>query len=165
MAKKRPVLGDAVHAEAFQLFRLLGFDSLTAALGIEGEEEDEVQYMAGMSMGRALVRRGRVRAHGPDEAHGLDGLMASFGELYRRMGLGIIEYRTGEDGSLVVSVAECAGCHGAEFVDRPICFVEAGLLCGLLSEALGGEYTAREHKCIGGKGDEVCEFIITRVSA
>jgi hypothetical protein len=34
----------------------------------------------------------------------------------------------------------------------------------VLSEGLGVEFGAQERSCIGGKGDEVCEFILTRVS-
>ncbi|MBP2017263.1 putative hydrocarbon binding protein [Symbiobacterium terraclitae] len=158
MDKVRPVLGDAVSSEAFQLFRLLGFDSLTEALGIEGEEQDQVQYMAGLSMGRALVRRGRIAAGS------LDDVMASFAEFYYRLGMGLVRHAAGEDGAVTVSIAECVGCHGAEPEGRPICFVEAGLISGVLSEGLGVEFGAQERSCIGGKGDEVCEFILTRVS-
>lgn len=136
MAKERPVLGNAVDSEAFALVRLLGFDSLTEALGVYGEEQDQVQYRADLAMGRALVRQGRIATGG------LDRLMASLEGFYRRLGLGLVAYATGEDDAIIVSIAECAGCHGAEPAGRPICFVEAGIICWVLSEGVGVEFTA-----------------------
>lgn len=152
MASERTVLGTHVATEAFQLFRLLGFDSLAEALGVEGAERDDMQYMAGMAMGRALVRRGTVAA-GP-----LPYVLDSFRQFYRRMEMGLIYFHHHADGALAVGIEECAGCFGAEPVGRPICFVEAGMICGVVSEATGQAFRIEEVKCIGGMGDHACEF-------
>ena len=152
----RSVLGGKVAAEAFQLFRLLGFDSFAEAMGLDLAERDDMQHMAGLAMGRALVRRGAL------PAGELEPLLDAFRRFYHAMGLGVIQVETAPDGVLHVGIAECAGCHGADPVGRPICHVEAGMICGVFSEATGADYAVQEIRCIGGMGDQVCEFALTR---
>ncbi len=156
MANGRTVLGNDVATEAFQLFRLLGFDSLAEALSLEEAERAQVQYTAGMAMGRALVRRGTLPAGDVQQ------LLAAFADFYKRMGLGLVYSHTHADGSLAIGIEECAGCVGSEPAGRPICHVEAGLVQGVVSEALGEDYAVNEQKCIGGMGDTACEFALHR---
>ncbi|HLO02234.1 MAG TPA: V4R domain-containing protein [Symbiobacteriaceae bacterium] len=147
-------LGANVAIEAFQLFRLLGFESLAQALGADGEEREQIEYLAGMAMGRALIRQGRLAGTTTEQ------VLDSFVTFYDAMALGLVYYSTAGDGSWTVGIRECAGCDGIELAHKPVCFVEAGMIAGLLSEATGLEYTAREHRCIGGLGDHACEFVL-----
>jgi len=145
-----------VAREAFQLFRLLGFDSLAQSLNLNADEKGVLQFMAGDAMGRSLVRLGSVQGDNPAS------LLSSFADFYRRMGLGIVACQ--QDGpDRLISIAECAGCIGNTPGGQPICFVEAGLLGGVLSEVSGRKYLSQEEKCIGGLGDSVCEFRLIEV--
>lgn len=149
-------LGSHVAVQAFQLFRLLGFNSLADSLGVTGPERDEIEYMSGTAMGRVLVQRGTFDTTSPER------LWNSFAAFYKSMGLGLVYWHRQDDGATVVGIEECAGCHGSVPVHRPICYVEAGLICGILSEALDEQYTAVEVKCIGGMGDHACEFVVQK---
>lgn len=156
MPSNRETLGSDVALEAFQLFRILGFDSLAKSLNLDADEQGVLQAMAGTAMGRSLVRRGSVQ--GSD----LAALLQSFTGFYQKMGLGVVSMRT-EGQDLLVSIAECAGCAGSTPGGQAICFVEAGMLRGLVSEITGRDYLSQEEKCIGGLGDIVCEFRLVEV--
>ncbi|MGE5675508.1 MAG: V4R domain-containing protein, partial [Mycobacterium leprae] len=144
-----------VAVTAFQLFRLMGFESLAEALGASGEERDEMEYVAGMAMGRALVRKGSL------PRGDLQQVIDAFGRFYEQLGLGLTYFHRHADGSVALGIHECAGCDGTPLVHRPVCYVEAGLVAGVFSEALGVDYKAHEVKCIGGLGDDACEFVLT----
>lgn len=156
MPANRETLGSAVALEAFQLFRILGFDNLAKSLDLGADEQGVLQSMAGTAMGRALVRKRSVQ--GGD----LAAMLHSFAGFYQTMGLGIVTSRY-EGNDLLVSIAECAGCAGSTPGGQAICFVEAGLISGLVSEATGVDYYGQEERCIGGLGDNVCEFRLIEV--
>ncbi len=156
MPASREELGPKVALEAFQLFRILGFDSLAQSLNLNADEQGVLQTIAGTAMGRSLIRNGSV------QSGDLTSMLQSFNRFYRRMGLGTISSRY--DGKeLMVSIAECAGCAGSTPGGQAICFVEAGLIGGLVSEATGKDYYGEEERCIGGLGDNVCEFRLIEV--
>jgi predicted hydrocarbon binding protein len=149
-------LGGSVAVEAFQLFRLLGFTSLAESLGAVGEERDQMEYLAGTAIGRSLVRQERV------QGENLSQLLDSFKQFYKQMELGLIYSELCNSGEIVVGIEECAGCHGTELAHRAVCYVEAGMICGMVSEFTGEDYAAREVKCIGGLGDTACEFVLAK---
>lgn len=156
MPANRDSLGSDVALEAFQLFRILGFDSLAKSLDLGADEQGVLQSMAGTAMGRALVRKGSV------QGGNLTAMLHSFAGFYQKLGLGIVTSRyQGEE--LLVSIAECAGCAGSTPGGQAICFVETGLISGLFSEATGHDYYGQEERCIGGLGDSVCEFRLIEV--
>lgn len=61
--------------------------------------------------------------------------------------------------NLKIEISDCAACSGLPKVDSSLCYFEAGLLAGFLSEALGKKIKVIEEKC-WGLGDRFCEFTI-----
>lgn len=64
--------------------------------------------------------------------------------------------------SFVYSIEDCPDCLGRLGVDKPVCFLEVGLLQEGLKWMSGGqEFRVNESKCFA-IGDDVCEFVIQK---
>jgi len=67
-----------------------------------------------------------------------------------------------ENGVYLYTIHRCPVCWGRSGVDKPVCFIAAGLLQGGLKWVSGGmEFQVHESKCVA-MGHEVCEFVIPR---
>jgi uncharacterized protein len=148
-------LTNMVSVEVFQLFRSLVFESIGQSLGLNGEVVDQVEYAAGVAIGRALAQNGTVRGES------LDLVMHGLAEFYARAGLGSMYHSLDGAGMLTVGLYECTGCMGMELVHHPVCHLEAGIIRGVVSEFTGHEFSIREVNCIGGLGDSACVFELT----
>jgi hypothetical protein len=66
------------------------------------------------------------------------------------------------DVDFVYTIHRCPVCWGRHDLDKPVCFIAAGLLQGGLKWLSGGhEFRVSESKCCA-MGDAVCEFIIDK---
>ena len=66
------------------------------------------------------------------------------------------------DVDFVYTIHRCPVCWGRHDLDKPVCFIAAGLLQGGLKWLSGGmEFRVSESKCCA-MGDPVCEFIIDK---
>ncbi len=66
------------------------------------------------------------------------------------------------DHEFIWSIHKCPCCWGRSDVDKPVCFIAAGLLQESLKWVSGGnEFRVNESKCVA-LGDPVCEFIIQK---
>ena len=61
---------------------------------------------------------------------------------------------------IVVEIPDCPHCKGIS-TEKPVCYVEIGLLSQLVETAVGKGYTVTETECTA-KGDPVCRFIIEK---
>ncbi len=62
----------------------------------------------------------------------------------------------------VYTIEGCPDCLGRKDLDKPVCFMEVGLLQEGLKWISGGEeFRVNESKCVA-MGDEVCEFVIQK---
>jgi len=67
-----------------------------------------------------------------------------------------------DEGVYIYTIHRCPVCWGRSGVDKPVCFIAAGLLQGGLKWLSGGmEFQVHESKCVA-TGHEVCEFIIPK---
>lgn len=108
-----------------------------------------VSYIGGMNLGRTLINEGLA-----DDTR-------SLGELMLEHKLGILDVISEEgDGRHIrmdIRVYECIECSGLPNIGRPICFFEAGIIAGALSEILGGRVDAYERRC-WTNGYSFCQF-------
>ncbi|OGO21218.1 MAG: 4-vinyl reductase [Chloroflexi bacterium RBG_16_51_16] len=66
------------------------------------------------------------------------------------------------DHEFIWTIHKCPCCWGRSDVDKPVCFIAAGLLQESLKWVSGGnEFRVNESKCVA-LGDPVCEFIIQK---
>jgi predicted hydrocarbon binding protein len=73
--------------------------------------------------------------------------------------LSTVEERENE---FIYTIHRCPVCWGRKDVDKPVCFIAAGLLQeGLKWVSGGNEFRVNESKCCA-MGDEVCEFVIQK---
>jgi predicted hydrocarbon binding protein len=67
-----------------------------------------------------------------------------------------------KDNELIYTIHKCPCCYGRSGVDKPVCFIAAGLIQESLKWVSGGnEFRVNESKCIA-LNDPVCEFIIQK---
>jgi predicted hydrocarbon binding protein len=66
------------------------------------------------------------------------------------------------DNELIYTIHKCPCCWGRSGVDKPVCFIAAGLIQESLKWVSGGnEFRVNESKCVA-LNDPVCEFIIQK---
>jgi len=67
-----------------------------------------------------------------------------------------------KENEFVYTIHKCSECHGRRGLDKPMCFIAAGILQEALKWVSGGnEFRVNESKCIA-VGDSVCEYIIQK---
>ena len=67
-----------------------------------------------------------------------------------------------KDNELIYTIHKCPCCWGRSGVDKPVCFIAAGLIQESLKWVSGGnEFRVNESKCVA-LNDPVCEFIIQK---
>ena len=67
-----------------------------------------------------------------------------------------------KDTEWIWTIHKCPCCWGRTGVDKPVCFIAAGLLQEALKWVSGGnEFRVNESKCVA-VGDDVCEFIVQK---
>jgi predicted hydrocarbon binding protein len=67
-----------------------------------------------------------------------------------------------KDNELIYTIHKCPCCWGRSGVDKPVCFIAAGLIQESLKWVSGGnEFRVNESKCIA-LNDPVCEFVIQK---
>ena len=74
------------------------------------------------------------------------------------------QYSTVEerDSDFVYTIHRCPVCWGRKNLDKPVCFIAAGLIQGGLKWVSGGlEFRVSEQRCFA-MGDDVCDFIIQK---
>lgn len=73
------------------------------------------------------------------------------------------QIRLGEDqDTYIYTITGCPDCLGRSDLDKPVCFMEVGLLQEGLNWISGGsEFRVNESRCIA-MGDQVCEFLIQK---
>ncbi|MDI6818816.1 MAG: hypothetical protein QMC87_05645 [Methanothermobacter thermautotrophicus] len=108
-----------------------------------------VSYIGGLNLGKALISEGLA-----EDIHSLAELM-----LDQKLGILDIVSEWEDDGYLRmdVRVYECIECAGLPNIGRPICFFEAGIIAGALSEILGCDVDAYERRC-WTNGYSFCQF-------
>lgn len=74
--------------------------------------------------------------------------------------LGTHGVTTDKGEKIVVKIPDCPHCKGIS-AEKPVCYVEIGLLTQLVETAVGTAYTVRETECMA-KGDPVCQFEIEK---
>lgn len=72
-------------------------------------------------------------------------------------------FRKGVGDTLLARVVGTVMAREAPVIGAPVCFIEAGLIAGALSNLEGVEYKVREAKCCVA-GDPFCEFVAERVA-
>jgi predicted hydrocarbon binding protein len=89
--------------------------------------------------------------------------------------LGTHGVTTDEEEKIVVKIPDCPHCRGI-FAEKPVCYVEIGLLTQLVETAVDTAYIVRETECMAAvdtayivretecmaKGDPVCRFEIEK---
>jgi predicted hydrocarbon binding protein len=66
---------------------------------------------------------------------------------------------TEEEEMFIYTIHRCPACWGRSNSDKPVCFIEVGLLQeGVKWVSGGGEFHVYESKCLA-MGDAVCEFV------
>jgi predicted hydrocarbon binding protein len=66
------------------------------------------------------------------------------------------------ENDFVYTIHRCPVCWGRHDLDKPVCFIAAGLIQGSLKWVSGGkEFRVNEQHCIA-MGDPVCDFIIQK---
>lgn len=108
-----------------------------------------VSYIGGLNLGKALISEGLA-----EDIHSLAELM-----LDQKLGILDIVSEWEDDKYLRmdVRVYECIECAGLPNIGRPICFFEAGIIAGALSEILGCDVDAYERRC-WTNGYSFCQF-------
>ncbi len=74
------------------------------------------------------------------------------------------QYSTVEerDSDFVYTIHRCPVCWGRKNLDKPVCYIAAGLIQGGLKWVSGGlEFRVNEQRCFA-MGDNVCDFIIQK---
>lgn len=67
-----------------------------------------------------------------------------------------------KENELIYTIHKCPCCWGRSGVDKPVCFIAAGLIQESLKWVSGGnEFRVNESKCIA-LNDPVCEFVIQK---
>ena len=67
-----------------------------------------------------------------------------------------------KDNEFIYTIHKCPCCWGRSGVDKPVCFIAAGLLQESLKWVSGGnEFRVNESKCVA-LNDPVCEFVIQK---
>ena len=82
--------------------------------------------------------------------------LSMFQVMTERAKMGMVDF---DIDNLKVEISDCVACAGMPKVGVSLCYFEAGLLAGFLSEALGRKIKVIEEKC-WGLGDRFCEFTI-----
>lgn len=82
--------------------------------------------------------------------------LSIFQVMTERAKIGMVDF---DIDNLKLEISDCVACAGMPKVGASLCYFEAGLLAGFLSEALGKKIKVIEEKC-WGLGDRFCEFII-----
>lgn len=107
-----------------------------------------VSYIGGMNLGSGLIREGLV-----DDLESLRDFMVE-----KKLGiLDVVSREEDEHLRMDVRVYECIECSGLPNIGRPICFFEAGIISGALSEILGLRVDAYERRC-WTNGYSFCQF-------
>lgn len=135
LSPNRPTIGNDLPVVVWRLIRLVGF------YDILGDDVEAVSYFAGKKIGKML------------KAGNLDDLQKQLMDLK----VGKIECRI--DANMIrVSIRECMTCAGiTPPLGQPICHLESGLVAGALENIYAEKkISAKETRCIGGLGDEVC---------
>ncbi|MBE2900520.1 hypothetical protein DNK57_06900 [Methanothermobacter thermautotrophicus] len=108
-----------------------------------------VSYIGGLNLGRTII------------AEGMANDINSLADFMLEQKLGILDAVSEweEDGYLRmdVRVYECIECSGLPNIGRPICFFEAGIIAGALSEILDCDADAYERRC-WTNGYSCCQF-------
>ena len=82
--------------------------------------------------------------------------LSMFQVMTERAKIGMVDF---DIDNLKLEISDCIACAGMPKVGATLCYFEAGLLAGFLSEALGKKIKVIEEKC-WGLGDRFCEFTI-----
>mgnify|MGYP005847424381 FL=1 len=108
-----------------------------------------VSYIGGRNLGRAIIAEGLA-----EDIHSLADFM-----LDQKMGILDAVSEWEEEGYLRmdVRVYECIECAGLPNIGRPICFFEAGIIAGAISEILDCDADAYERRC-WTNGYSFCQF-------
>lgn len=77
------------------------------------------------------------------------------------LGIGEIVITDMTDEKIILRLFDCFTCSNMKHLGKPICFFEAGILAGAVSNIRKQNMDANEVKC-NALGDDFCEFEVTR---
>jgi len=151
--KARPTLNGGVHTLQYRILRLfgmgLGLDQIIGTKASNG-----IQYTVGKNIGKQLVQKKIIVGKNKKE------LLASFVKAVINFKIGIPSIiKQNKNLPLIIRIDECINCSGMKNINRVICFYEAGIIAGVLSNIFNKKLDAIETKC-NAKGDKYCEFKI-----
>jgi predicted hydrocarbon binding protein len=135
----RPSLGQDADVGLYRLLRLAAFDPRAGAEGVVAART------AGETIGRSL---------------GL-GALDELTAFCRSLKLGIVDAFMVDAETVRVAVRECIACAGAHPSGQAVCHFEGGLVAGAVAAIFKRQARVREIACLGGCGDEACQFEIT----
>ncbi|ERM92238.1 transcriptional regulator [Caldanaerobacter subterraneus subsp. yonseiensis KB-1] len=104
----------------------------------------EVYYQAGYSIGSQLL------------VNALEEIPAKIGEL----GMGDLKLQSAKNDKIIVKWHECLTCSHLLPIGEPQCYLETGLLAGVLNKLFKKKVEVKETKC-WGTGEKYCEMEAT----
>nr|MDO8076197.1 V4R domain-containing protein [Candidatus Freyarchaeota archaeon] len=84
------------------------------------------------------------------------------GKLFSASGWGRVNFDKKDDNKIVIRIENSPFVPSLRAFNKPICFVQAGMIRGALEEALDSRFDVVETTCLG-LGDKYCEFVATKV--
>lgn len=135
MKVNRPVLGDKIPLSLWRLLRLVAMPKAF------GEKTAEMDYKLGYEMGKLLAVKK------PEDV--VDAI--------NNAQIGICNPLEVKDNFVALEFTECFTCSGiSPAVGKPICDFEVALAVGAVEKLGMKVLEAKETKCMGGLGDDVC---------
>ncbi|MBC2581118.1 sigma 54-interacting transcriptional regulator [Clostridium sp. DJ247] len=82
-------------------------------------------------------------------------------EKITELGIGQIRITYISDEKILIRLYKCFTCSNMEYIGKPVCYFEAGILAGAISTITNQDMDAAEVKC-NSLGNDFCEFEVTQ---